>query len=72
MRGVEVLNNVNTWVRPGVWLALATTALVTRDNASEPRPARSCTYILKPPPVPMPGTEGGGITRMKASCSAPI
>ena len=42
------------------------------SSARGPRPARSCTYILKPPPVPMPGTEGGGITSTKASRSACI
>ena len=42
------------------------------SSARGPRPARSWTYSLNPPPVPMPGTEGGGITSTKASRSACI
>ena len=49
--------------------ALAAPAMppIACSSAGRPRPARSCTYSLKPPPVPMPGTDGGGSTRTKAS-----
>jgi hypothetical protein len=53
--------------RPGVRLALATKPPTACSSARGPRPARSSTYILKPPPVPMPGTEGGWMTRVEAS-----
>ena len=64
-RGVEQREDLDEAGRlVGAGRAMPPTAC---SSARGPRPARSCTYSLKPPPVPMPGTEGGGITSTKAS-----
>ncbi|MGY3371059.1 hypothetical protein ACVWZL_008184 [Bradyrhizobium sp. GM2.4] len=46
--------------------AAATSSSVAAASISGPRPWRSWMRMVKPPPVPMPGTAGGGITMMKA------
>ena len=64
--GVFAVNGENTEVRFGDLRAAATSSSVAADNSSGPRPWRSWMRMVKPPPVPMPGTAGGGITMMKA------
>ena len=66
-RGVPVLNRVNTLVSPGVPLAFIIIAIVAASSAFGPALARSWTIILKPPPVPMPRTGGGAMTRTLAA-----
>ncbi len=64
--GVLAANGENTWVRPGALRAAPTSSSVAAASISEPRPWRSWIRMVKPPPVPMPGTAGGGMTMMKA------
>src|ERR1700761_6711662 len=46
--------------------AAATSSSVPPASSSGPRPWRSWMRMVKPPPVPMPGIGGGGITMMNA------
>jgi hypothetical protein len=60
--GVVVLKVVNTRSTVGDWLAAEINSPLAAESVSNPRPLRSCTTILKPPPVPRPRTGGGAIT----------
>ena len=64
--GVFALKGENTEVRPGALRAAATSSSVAAASSSGRAPCRSWMRMAKPPPVPMPGTAGGGITMMKA------
>jgi hypothetical protein len=50
--------------------AALTISSVAAASTSVPRPARSSSRIAKPPPFPIPGTEGGGSTSRTASSIA--
>jgi hypothetical protein len=59
-------NGENTEVNPGVWRAAMSSSSVVAASSSGPRPCRSWMRMVKPPPVPIPGISGGGITMTKA------
>ena len=64
--GVLAVKGENTCVSPGALRAAATSSSVAAASSSGPRPWRSWMRMVKPPPVPMPGTAGGGMTMMNA------
>ena len=60
---------LNTRVNFGSWFAAPTSPQVAASSCCRPRPLRSSTIILKPPPRPRPLTGGGSITKNCASCT---
>src|ERR1700736_6594884 len=64
--GVFAVKGENTCVSPGALRAAATSSSLAAANSSGPRPWRSWTRIVKPPPVPIPGTGGGGEPLLQA------